>query len=106
MFLLRVYKQWRGIYFVGEHFSAVARGRKLYVIVLVCLGSAFLVCVVVSWCVVDNFYFWYCVESVIFAVKVLMPLLRSLTWMRVYLSKALNAHRPMIMIVSGYTLAR
>ena len=23
------------------------------------------VCVVVSWCVVDNLYFWYCVESVI-----------------------------------------
>ena len=24
------------------------------------------ICVVVSWGVVDNFYFWYCVESVIF----------------------------------------
>ena len=35
-----------------------------------------------------------------------MPLLRSLTWMRIYLRKALLAHRPMIMIVSAYTLAR
>ena len=35
-----------------------------------------------------------------------MPLLRSLTWMRIYLRKALLAYRPMIMIVSGYTLAR
>ena len=22
-------------------------------------------CVIVSWCVVDNYYLWYCVESVI-----------------------------------------
>ena len=43
MLLLRVYEQWRVISFVGDHFSAVARGRKLYVIVLVCVGSAFVV---------------------------------------------------------------
>ena len=41
MLLLKGYEQWRGIYFLGDHFSAVARGRKLYVIVLVCLGSSF-----------------------------------------------------------------
>ena len=39
-------------------------------------------------------------------MRVLMPLLRSLTWMRIYCRKALLAHRPMIMIVFGYTLAR
>ena len=35
-----------------------------------------------------------------------MLLLRSLTWMRIYRRKALLAHYPMIMIVSGYTLDR
>ena len=35
-----------------------------------------------------------------------MPLLKLLTWMHIYLRKALLAHRPMIRIVSGYTLAR
>ena len=28
MLLLRVYEQWRGISFLGDHFSAVARGRS------------------------------------------------------------------------------
>ena len=41
MLMLRVYELWRGISFLGDHFSAVARGRKLCVIILVCLGSAF-----------------------------------------------------------------
>ena len=41
MLLLRVYEQWIVIYFVGDHFSVVMRGMKLYVIVLVCLDSAF-----------------------------------------------------------------
>ena len=41
MLLLRVYDQWHGISFLGDYFSAVARGRKLYVVVLVCLGPAF-----------------------------------------------------------------
>ena len=35
-----------------------------------------------------------------------MPFLMSLTLMRIYRRKALLAQRPMIMIVSGYTLAR
>ena len=39
-------------------------------------------------------------------MRVLMPLLRSLTWIRIYRRKALLSHRPMIMIVSGYTLVR
>ena len=34
-------------------------------------------------------------------MSVLMPLLRSLTWMQIYRRKALLAHNPMIMIVSG-----
>ena len=41
MLLLIVYEQWSGISFLGDHFSAVARGRKLCVLVLVYLGSAF-----------------------------------------------------------------
>ena len=36
----------------------------------------------------------------------LMPLLMSLTWMRIYHRKALLSHCPMIMIVSGYILFR
>ena len=40
MLLLRLYEQWCGIYFLGDHFSAVVRGEKLCVIILVCLGSA------------------------------------------------------------------
>ena len=43
MLLLRGYEQWHYISFLGDHFSAVPRGRKLYVIFLVCLGSAFVV---------------------------------------------------------------
>ena len=39
-------------------------------------------------------------------MRVMIPFLRPLTWMRIYLRKALLAHRPMTMIVSGYTLAR
>ena len=35
-----------------------------------------------------------------------MPLLRLLTWMHTYGRKALLQHRPMIIIISGYTLAR
>ena len=41
----------------------------------------------------------------LFVMRVLMPLLRSLTWMRIYRRKALLAQRPIIMIVSGYTLS-
>ena len=43
MFLLRVYEKWLGISFLRDHFSAVAIGRKFYFIVLVFLGSAFVV---------------------------------------------------------------
>ena len=41
MLLLIVYEKCWGILFVGDRFSAVVRGRKLYVIILVYLGSAF-----------------------------------------------------------------
>ena len=41
MLLLRVYEHWCGISFLGDHFRVVARGRKFCVIILVCLGSAF-----------------------------------------------------------------
>ena len=43
MLLLRVYEQWRGISFLGDHFSAVARGRKFCVIILVYLGASIVV---------------------------------------------------------------
>ena len=43
MLMLIGYDQWSGIYFLGDHFSAVARGRKLYVIVLFCIGLAYVV---------------------------------------------------------------
>ena len=43
MLLLRVYEQWRSISFFEDHFSAVARGRKLCVIIPVFSGSAFVV---------------------------------------------------------------
>ena len=39
-------------------------------------------------------------------MRVLIPLLRLLIWMHIYLREALLAHLPMIMIVSEYTLAR
>ena len=60
--MLRVYEKWRGISFIGDHFSAVARGSKLGVLILVYLGSE-----LVGMCrfVVDNFYFQYCVEGLI-----------------------------------------
>ena len=48
---------------------------------------------------------WYYVEIMIFSLRVLMPLLRSLTWMQIYHRKELLDHRPGIMIVFGYTLA-
>ena len=41
MLLIRINEQWRGIYFLGDHVSAIARGGKLCVIVLVYLGSSF-----------------------------------------------------------------
>ena len=58
MFLLRGYdEQWHGIYFLGDHFSAVARRRKLYVIVLVCVVPAFVVlCCCVLVCGKQLFY--------------------------------------------------
>ena len=39
-------------------------------------------------------------------MRVLIPLLISLTWMRIYRRKALLYYCPMIIIVYGYTLAR
>ena len=65
MLLLRLYEQWRGIYFFGDHFSALARGRKLCVLILVCLGSNLVGLCCFSRCVVDDFYLWYCIEGVI-----------------------------------------
>ena len=45
-------------------------------------------------------------KSGLFAMRVLMTLMRSLNWIRIYHRKALLAHNPMIMMVPGYTLAR
>ena len=66
MLLLRVYEHWRGISFLGDHLIKVARGREVCVLILVYLGSAFVGLCSFSRCVVDNLYFWYCVEVVIF----------------------------------------
>ena len=41
MLLLRGYEHWHGISFLGYHFSAVARGKKLCVIVIFYVGSAY-----------------------------------------------------------------
>ena len=43
MLLLRGSKQCREISFLGDCFSAVDIGRKLYVIVIFCVGSAYVV---------------------------------------------------------------
>ena len=43
MLLIRIYEECRVISFLGNHFSAVARGRMLYVIVLFFVGSAYVV---------------------------------------------------------------
>ena len=49
--MLIVYEQWRGISFLGGHFSSVARGRKLCVLILVCLVSVLVgLCRVVQVC--------------------------------------------------------
>ena len=45
MLLLRIYEQWRGIFFLRERSSVVDRGGKLYVIFLFCVGSDYVV-----WC--------------------------------------------------------
>ena len=52
MLMLRLYEQWHGISFLRDHFSSVARGRKLCVPISVSLVSAFMVlCWVVQVCV-------------------------------------------------------
>ena len=65
MLLLRGYEHWRGISFIGYHFSAVARGRKLYIIALVCLGSAFVfLCPRVLVCVIQLIFLVLCKNCV------------------------------------------
>ena len=66
MLMLRVYDNWRSIYFLGDHLIKVSRGRKFCVLILVYLGSAFVGLCSFSRCVVDNLYFWYFVEGMIF----------------------------------------
>ena len=67
MLLLRVYELWHGIYFLGDHFSAVARGRKLCVLIFVCLGSAFvgLYCFI-QVCGRQLIFLVLCIEGVVF----------------------------------------
>ena len=103
MLLLKGYEQWRGIYFIGDHFSAVARGRKLYVIVLFCVGSVYVVlCRIFLVCGRQYLLPVFYRMLIFFVMRVLMPLLRFLTWMRIYHRKALLAHRLMIMIIFEY----
>ena len=59
MLLLKVYEHWNGISFLGDHFSAVARGKKFCVLILVYLGSAF-----VGLC----YFFLVCGRQLIFLV--------------------------------------
>ena len=93
--------------FLGDHFSAVVRGRKLCVLIFVYFGSSFVV--LCHFFLVFGrqllFLVFFRRRDLVF-MRVLMPLLSSLTWMRIYRRKALLAHRPMIIIVSGCNFAR
>ena len=81
MLLLRVYEQCRGISFLGNYFSAVFRGRKLYVIVLFCVGSTYVVwCCLVLACG-RQFMLPVLYRILVFFMTVLMTLLWFLTWM-------------------------
>ena len=63
-------------------------------------------CVFVSWCAVENIFFWYCVEILLFCHEGTYTLAEVTDLdADIYRRKALLAHRPMILIVSGYTLA-
>ena len=63
MLLLRGYDQWHVISFLGNHFSAVARGMKLYAIVLICVGSTFVVlCCHVLVCGRQLLYLVLCID--------------------------------------------
>ena len=63
MLLIRVYEQWRGIYFLGDHLRAVARGIKLCVLILVCLGSALVgLCYFVQVCGIELLFMLLCIR--------------------------------------------
>ena len=97
--------QWRGSSFLRDHFRTLARGRKLYFIVLFLVGSVCVVlCCLVLVCVIQ--YMFSLLYRMLVFFRVLIPLLRLLIWIRIYHRKALLAHHYMIMIFSGYTLAR
>ena len=59
-------------------------------------------CVVLSQCVVEISASGIVYNACLFGIRVLIPLLRLMTWMRIYQRKVLLAHRPIIMIVYGY----
>ena len=54
-----MYKAIKKNKFIWIYMEALAIHPRLF------LAQPLWACVVVSWCVVDNFYLWYCVESVI-----------------------------------------
>ena len=59
-----------------------------------------------SWCVVENFIFWYFVESLLVCHEGTYTLAEVTDLdADIYCRKALLAHCTMIIIVSGYTLA-
>ena len=102
MLLLRIYEQSRGIYFLRDHSSLVSRGGELYVIVLLYVGSDYVV-----WCIFFT-RVWYTISSFsivynacLLGMRLLMHLLMLPTWMQIHHMKLLLSHRPMIMIVSG-----
>ena len=63
MLLLRGYERWNGISFPRDPFSAVAGRRKLYVIIILCEVSAYVVlCCRDLVYLVENLCFRYCIE--------------------------------------------
>ena len=64
------------------------------------------VCVELSRCVLDDFYFWYCVEGVIICHEGADSLAEVTDLDADIPQEALLAYCPIIVIVSGYTLDR
>ena len=70
MLILRGYEQWSGISFLGDHFRMVARGRKLHVIVPVCVGSILVVLCCRALMCDKKLCFYYCVEILLVCYRV------------------------------------
>ena len=74
MLVLRLYEQWRGISFLGDHFSTVARGRKFCVIIPVFLFSSFVgLCRVVEVCGRQLLFMVLCIRHDYFSLRYWFP---------------------------------